>query len=151
MWQLAADLGADQVIELPYAESWLVRRFTESQSAPATAKLIATVPGSGGAGASVLATGLATTAVRQGIRPLLVDADPLGGGLDVLLGWEERAGLRWPDLTEASGAMSVDGLYTALPRAGDLVVLSWDRSDLYEIPANAVDAVIDAGRRGSDL
>ncbi|MGH3727196.1 MAG: septum site-determining protein Ssd [Micromonosporaceae bacterium] len=150
-WQLAADLGADQVAELPYAESWLVRRLTESHRIPSSAKVVATVPGSGGAGASVLAAGLATTAVRQSVRPLLVDADPLGGGLDVLLGWEERAGLRWPDLTEASGAMSVDGLYAALPRSGELVVLSWDRSDFLDVPLSAVDAVIDAGRRGSDL
>src|ERR671930_572955 len=69
------------------------------------------------------------------------------------LGWrgEERDGMRWPDRTEASGAMSVDGLYSALPHSGDLVVLSWDRTDSEGVPVSAVDAVLDAGRRGSDL
>jgi secretion/DNA translocation related CpaE-like protein len=151
IWELATEIAADQVLVLPDAESWLVRRLTESAAGTARAKVVAMVPGSGGAGASVLAAALAVTAVRHGVRPLLVDADPLGGGLDVLLGWEEQAGLRWPDLAEASGAMSVDGLYSALPRSGNLVVLSWDRSDASAVPESAVAAVIDAGRRGSDL
>ncbi len=151
IWDLATELGADQVVVLPEAESWLARRLSESIVAAAAAKVVAVVPGSGGAGASVLAAALAVTAVRHRVRPMLVDADPLGGGLDVLLGWEERAGLRWPDLADAGGAMSVDGLYAALPRAGDLVVLSWDRSDLTGVPESAVSAVLDAARRGSDL
>jgi secretion/DNA translocation related CpaE-like protein len=151
IWDLATDIAADQVLVLPDGESWLVRRLSESAAGTAKAKVVATVPGSGGAGASVLATGLAVTAVRHGARPLLVDADPLGGGLDVLLGWEERAGLRWPDLAEAGGAMSVGGLYSALPHTGNLVVLSWDRSEPAAVPESAVTAVIDAGRRGSDL
>lgn len=97
-WKLAADLGADQVVALPEAEPWLLRRLSDSAAGAANAKVVAVVPGSGGAGASVLAAGLAVTAVRHGVRPLLIDADPLGGGLDVLLGWEEHAGLRWPGL-----------------------------------------------------
>lgn len=59
--------------------------------------------------------------------------------------------MAWPGLAEAGGAMSVDGLYRALPQSGDLVVLSWDRSDSTGVPESAVNAVIDAGRRGSDL
>ncbi|MGH3661536.1 MAG: septum site-determining protein Ssd [Micromonosporaceae bacterium] len=150
-WALAGELGADQVVMLPEAEAWLVRRLAESTRTAATGRIIAVAPGSGGAGASVLAAGLAVTAARDGARPMLVDADPLGGGLDVLLGWEERAGLRWPDLADASGAMSVDGLYSALPGHGGLVLLSWDRSDALGMPERAIDAVLDAGRRGSDL
>lgn len=151
VWDLATELGADQVIVLPDAEQWLVRRLTESRRAGAAGRVVAVAPGSGGAGASVLAAGLAITAVRHGARPMLVDADPFGGGLDVLLGWEGRSGLRWPDLAEAGGVMSVDGLYSALPSHGDLVLLSWDRSDTLAVPLDAVDAVLDAGRRGSDL
>ena len=58
---------------------------------------VAVVGGCGGAGASVLAAALAVTAVRHGGRALLVDCDPLGGGLDLVLGAEHVAGLRWPD------------------------------------------------------
>ncbi|MGH3739481.1 MAG: septum site-determining protein Ssd, partial [Micromonosporaceae bacterium] len=151
MWALASELGADQVLTLPDAEAWLVRRLAESLGGGGSARLVAVVPGSGGAGASVLAAGLAVTAVRQHVRPMLVDADPYGGGMDVLLGWEDRDGLRWPQLADAGGAMSVDGLYGSLPHHGDLVLLSWDRTDTYRVPVGAVDAVLDAGRRGSDL
>lgn len=150
-WALASELGADQVIVLPDAEPWVVRRLTDSTTGSGSARVVAVVPGSGGAGASVLAAGLAITAVRQGVRPMLIDADPYGGGLDVLLGWEERDGLRWPELADAGGVMNVDALYGALPHAGDLTLLSWDRTDTLGVPVSAVDAVLDAGRRGSDL
>ena len=150
-WKLAGDVGADAVVLLPEAESWLVRRFAEATVAPGAGKVVAVVPGSGGAGASVLSAALAMTALRQGVKPMLVDADPFGGGLDVLLGWEDRSGLRWPDLDDASGAVSVSSLYSALPRMGELVLLSWDRSDRHRVPPAAVDAVLDAGRRGSDV
>jgi secretion/DNA translocation related CpaE-like protein len=80
-----------------------------------------------------------------------VDADPYGGGLDLVVGGEDSAGLRWPDLAATTGRVSGQALYLALPRLGELSVLSWDRGDLLEIPPPAVDAVLDVGRQGSDL
>jgi secretion/DNA translocation related CpaE-like protein len=99
----------------------------------------------------VLAAGLAVTAARQGLRPLLVDADPLGGGLDLVVGHEGSAGLRWPDLAGTAGRVNPPALFDALPRVGQLWLLSWDRGDVLNVPPDAVDAAIDAGRRGSDL
>ena len=64
------------------------------------------IAGRGGAGASVFATALAQTAADA----LLVDADPCGGGIDLVLGCERETGLRWPDLTLQGGRLS----YTAL-------------------------------------
>ncbi|MEV1287752.1 septum site-determining protein Ssd [Micromonospora sp. NPDC049679] len=153
-WQLAELLGAEHVAMLPAAEPWLVDRFAEQSpgSTPASgARIIGVIGGRGGAGASVLAGGLAVTAARAGLRTLLVDADPLGGGLDLVLGWEQLEGLRWPALTETDGRVDPPALVQALPSRGDLVVLSWDRGDLLAVPVEAMAATMDAGRRGRDL
>ena len=59
--------------------------------------------GSGGVGASTLAAGLAFVAARSGRRTALVDLDPGGGGLDLLVGAERLDGWRWPRLVAARG------------------------------------------------
>ena len=66
--------------------------------------MVAVVGGRGGAGATTLACALAVTAARAGRRVLLVDGDPLGGGIDLVFGGEGDRGLRWPDLEAARGA-----------------------------------------------
>ncbi|WP_163512240.1 septum site-determining protein Ssd [Fodinicola acaciae] len=153
VWEAATELAADHVMPLPASEPWLVDRLTAADGGPsADGRVVAVVGGRGGAGASVLAAGLAVTAVRMGLRPLLVDADPLGGGIDLALGGEQTAGLRWPDLTAGPpGRLNAPSLLKALPRVGELCVLSWDRSDVLEADPAAVRAVLEAGRRGRDL
>src|SRR4051812_644281 len=99
-WEAGHLLGCQNLLTLPTAESWLVDRFAE-RAGPPGGRILAVIGGGGGAGASILAGGLAVTAVATGHRTLLIDADPLGGGLDLLLGWEQVDGLRWPALTEA--------------------------------------------------
>lgn len=151
-WQLAEALGAAHVALLPAAEPWLVDRFADVLNASERAgRLVAVIGGRGGAGASVLAAGIAVTAVRARLRTLLVDADPLGGGIDLVLGWEGMAGLRWPGLRDVTGRMSAPALVEALPRQGELVVLSWDRGTPVAVPAEAMAATIEAGRNGQDL
>jgi secretion/DNA translocation related CpaE-like protein len=152
VWRAAADLDAEHVVFLPAAERWLVDRLADSTGGPSGSGLVVgVVGGRGGAGASVLAAGLAVTAARQGVRTLLVDADPLGGGLDLVVGREGSPGLRWPDLAATAGRISAPVLLDALPRVGDVCVLSWDRGDLLTVPPPAVDAALDAGRRGAEL
>ncbi|GAB2929261.1 septum formation initiator [Micromonospora polyrhachis] len=152
-WDLAELLGAEHVAMLPAAQPWLVDQFAETtgNTVATTGRIIAVIGGRGGAGASVLAGGLAVTAARAGLRTLLVDADPLGGGLDLVLGWEQLSGLRWPALTSADGRVDAPALVQALPSRGDLVMLSWDRGDLMPLPAEAMAATMDAGRRGRDF
>lgn len=153
-WELAELIGAEHVAMLPAAEPWLVDRFAEGVPGSAgtgLGRVVAVIGGRGGAGASVLAGGLAVTAARGGLRTLLVDADPLGGGLDLVLGWEQLEGLRWPALTEADGRVDAPALVRALPSRGDLVMLSWDRGEAFSLPAEAMAATMDAGRRGRDL
>jgi len=150
-WELAELIGAQHVAMLPAAEPWLVDRFTERVDGTTGGRSIALVGGRGGAGASVLAVGLAVTGVRAGLRTLLVDADPLGGGLDILLGWEELDGLRWSALSQTEGRVDAPALVRALPGRGDLALLSFDRGGLHAVPAEAMAATMDAGRRGRDL
>jgi secretion/DNA translocation related CpaE-like protein len=144
-------LGIDHIVALPVAEPWVVDRFAEPFAPPATGRLLAVIGGRGGAGASILAGGLAVTAVAAGHRTLLVDADPLGGGLDLLLGWEQVDGLRWGALAEAGGRVDPPALLTALPQRGDLVLLSFDRDVLPAVPGEAMAATLDAARRGRDV
>ncbi|MEV4811115.1 septum site-determining protein Ssd [Micromonospora avicenniae] len=152
-WQVAELIGAEHVATLPAAEPWLVDRFAEhgADRPVAAARIVAVLGGRGGAGASILAGGLAVTAARARLRTLLVDADPLGGGLDLILGWEQLDGLRWPSLTDADGRVDAPALVRALPHRGDLVVLSWDRGELLALPAPAMAATLDAARRGRDF
>ncbi|MDI6100597.1 CpaE-like family protein [Actinoplanes sp. NEAU-A12] len=152
-FNVAELLGAGNVAVLPEAEPWVIDQFVTGEQAgpPAACRTLAVIGGRGGAGASILAAGLATTAVRAGYRTLLIDADPLGGGLDLVLGWEQVGGLRWPALAGADGRVDPPALLGALPHRGDLVLLSFDRDELPGVPIEAMAATLDAARRGRDV
>ncbi len=151
VWRLAVALGAEQVAVLPDAEAWLVDRLSACVDPPGRARVVGVVGGCGGAGASVLASALAVTAAESGRRVLLVDLDPLGGGLDLALGVDEVPGLRWSDLSAARGRMPSDSVHDSLPRLDDLAVLSWSRGEPVDVPPAAVDAVLHSAARGHDL
>ncbi|MDY7090921.1 MAG: septum site-determining protein Ssd [Actinomycetota bacterium] len=150
MWTASNAHGVEHIAELPTAETWVVDRFAEQLDQP-TGRVLAVIGGRGGAGASTLAAGLATTASGARRRTLLIDADPLGGGLDLMFGWERRDGLRWSALAEAGGRVDPPTLLEALPHHGDLVVLSFDREGTPLVPPEAMGATIDAGRRARDV
>jgi secretion/DNA translocation related CpaE-like protein len=148
VWRRAVDIGADHVLFLPDAEPWLVDRIADAAEGVGDPALtIGVAGGRGGAGASTLACALALTAARSGQRTILVDADPLGGGLDVLLGAERTSGLRWPDLAESRGRVNSGALEESLPHSHSLGVLSWDRGDTVVIPPQAMRSVLGAARR----
>jgi secretion/DNA translocation related CpaE-like protein len=152
-WQHSVAIGAEQVLTLPGDEPVLIDRLTESGEAGGHRAVLtaAVVGGCGGAGASVFAAALAVTAAEQGARALLVDADPLGGGLDLVLGSEAVAGVRWPDLMGTTGRVSASALRGALPQVGTLSVLSWDRGDVTGLEPGVMREVLGAGRRGHDV
>lgn len=146
VWVRATGLGAESVLFLPGAQSLLVERLTAACGEPsAPAVTVAVVGGRGGAGASTLSCALAVTAAAGGRRTLLLDVDPLGGGLDLVLGCEHSPGLRWPDLGAAGGEISAAALRSALPTAAGLHLLSCSRSDDV-VPAATVRAVLTAMR-----
>ncbi|AEV81375.1 Septum site-determining protein minD [Actinoplanes sp. SE50] len=151
LWPTAESLGAEHVAALPEAEPWLIEQLATRPRPPAVSRTLAVIGGRGGAGASILAAGLAGTAVAAGRRTLLIDADPLGGGLDLVLGWEQVSGLRWPGLAGAGGRVDPPALLNALPHRGDLVLLSFDRDQMTGVPAEAMAATLDAARRGRDV
>jgi secretion/DNA translocation related CpaE-like protein len=151
VWQLAVMLGAEQVAVLPDADAWLVDRLAATVDLPSTARVVAVMGGCGGAGASVLAAGLAVAAADRGHRVLLADLDPLGGGLDLALGIDAVPGLRWPDLASARGRLPSSSVHDSLPRLDDLAVLAWGRGGPAQVPAPAVEAVLRSAARSHDL
>ncbi|UWP82955.1 CpaE-like family protein [Dactylosporangium fulvum] len=151
---LADAVGADHIVQIPDGAGWLLDRFARlaGPAAEHRGRILAVLGGRGGAGASVLAAGLAVTAGNVGLRSLLVDADPLGGGVDLVLGWEDLAGLRWPGLAETTGVVDPPAMVDALPSRGDVAVLSCDReAPGAGLPSDAMAAALDAGSRGRDL
>ncbi len=145
-FRAAMAVGAQAVLRLPHAAGELVAALActhEAVRADADrGESLAVIGGRGGAGASVFAAALALRS-----SALLVDLDPHGGGLDLLLGTEGTTGLRWPDLEVKSGRVSWDALRQALPAVGTVTVLSGARRGGEPDPG-AAEAVIEAGRRG---
>ena len=148
VWRRAVEIGAEHVLMLPDGEQWLVDRIADvAEGVGRPALTVGVIGGRGGAGASTLACALAVTAAREGLRTMLVDADPLGGGLDVLLGGETAEGLRWPAFAASRGRVGGGALEESLPELHSLRVLSWDRGDSVAVPPQAMRAVLAAARR----
>jgi secretion/DNA translocation related CpaE-like protein len=143
-WAAAVELGAERVAVLPRDEAWLVSRAAAATRSPVERGWLVAVGGScGGTGASTLAAGLALAAGPGG---LLVDGDPWGGGLDLLLGAERADGLRWPELSGLRGRVDGEALLAALPDAGGVSVLAASRSSPAPVPDDALVAVVEAAR-----
>ncbi|HYH32369.1 MAG TPA: septum site-determining protein Ssd, partial [Pseudonocardia sp.] len=160
IWERAVTVGAEHVVSLPEGEDWLVGALADAGPAegrdagPGAGRVVAVVGGRGGAGASVLAVAVAARARTRGTRVLLVDCDPLGGGLDLVAGAEELEGLRWGGLALGDGGggrVGAASLHEALPSPdGLLTVLSCDRAGTGPDPGAAV-AVVEAGRRAGEV
>ncbi|WP_380169430.1 septum site-determining protein Ssd [Jannaschia sp. R86511] len=148
VWRAAVQAGAQQVLVLPLARDWLVE--AARRAARPKGSCVAVVGARGGAGATTTAVALATAGAVAGLRVLLVDADPLGGGLDLAVGAEQLPGLRWADLADVAGPLPPGGLGAALPVADGVTVLSHGRDALRVAPASAR-AVLRAGADEHDL
>lgn len=93
-----------------------------------SAEVIVVVGARGGCGASTLAALLARERARRRTgRVALVDLDHGHGGIEVLLGTEDRPGARWPDLARVRGTFSAADLDGVLPRWQGVEVLGADR------------------------
>jgi len=100
--------------------------------------VVGVVGGSGGAGASTFAAALAC-----GVRgpAVLVDLDPMSGGIDVLLGVETVPGARWPGLQLGGGRLDPTVFERGLPQWGQVRVLAAPQAP---VEPDAVIQVIDA-------
>ncbi len=148
VWRRAVEIGAEYVLRLPDSENWLVGQIANAaEGVGRPALTVGVMGGRGGSGASTLACALAVTAARAGQRTMLIDGDPLGGGIDVLLGGERAEGMRWPDFAHSKGRVGGGALEESLPALHGLRVLSWGRDDWVVIPPQAMQAVLGAARR----
>lgn len=147
VWSAAVQVGAQHVYCLPGQEAELVSTLSgaaeKGTRSALPGRVIVTVPGRGGGGASVFATAVALCAGDA----LLLDLDPCGGGLDLLLGVESRPGPRWRDLRTQAGRLSWTAVRDALPGRDGVSVLSATRA-YHDIDAALFASIADAGRRG---
>ncbi len=100
-WSL--HLGA-AVVVFPTGAAWLSGVLAGSGGrGRGSGTILGVLGGSGGVGASTVAAALGVVAARERRSVLWVEADPYGGGLDLLLGAERLPGWRWPRLAGARG------------------------------------------------
>ncbi|HJC27927.1 MAG TPA: chromosome partitioning protein [Candidatus Dietzia intestinipullorum] len=104
----------DEVVLLPSGTARLVGLL--STPVESSGSLVAVVGAVGGCGTSTVAAALAVRASGRG-RTLLVEADPRGPGIDLLLGSEAEPGLRVGDVRSDLGGPDPEALWAAVPRA----------------------------------
>ncbi len=155
-WERVVRLGAQRTVVLGSGDDELVDWLADvADPGPGGGSSIAVVGGCGGAGASVFAAALALAGQRRWNGVLLADADPWGPGLDVVLGMEDDAGLRWSDLSAQAGRLSAEALHRVLPSVpagrGRLSVLCHSRTEPSLVGPDVIDVVLDAGRRAGNL
>lgn len=154
-WRRAFEAGVERVISLPDGEATLIGALADIAEGPGAPGgcVVAVIGGRGGAGASVLAAAIGLAAAEEG-EALLIDCDPLGGGVDLVLGAEGREGLRWPGVLVGGGRISLPTLTKALPaqryRGGRLPFVSCDRKG-HGPTAESVASVVEAGRRAGSV
>lgn len=148
-WPDAVALGAVAVCS-PHEEERILDTLAAALDGRGEACLVSVVGGSGGVGASTIVAALGLAAGRRGLRSLLFDADPLGGGLELLMGAEGVEGLRWHDFDATRGRLSAGSLVDVLPARHGVFTLSWDQSGPAVLP-DAVPSVLTAAVRGFDL
>lgn len=151
-WRAAAVLGADQVALLPQAESWLIDRFAGIGIAHrSSAPVVGFVGGCGGAGSSSLAVGVVVAAAQAGSSVTAIDLDPLGTGVELMLGEDYPQGLAWADLAHTRGRLRGDTVRASLPLIAGVSVLGWGNVEPQSLAPGAVGAAIDGLARSCDL
>ncbi|MGI8522045.1 MAG: septum site-determining protein Ssd [Nocardioides sp.] len=147
----ALAVGAECVAELPRSGGWLVERLTDVlDTGTVGGRVIGVVGGSGGAGATTFACALGQVAGRDG-PAIVVDTDPLGPGVDRVLGLDHVDGVRWGELAQTTGRLSARALREAVPRRQGVAVLTWYAGPQGTLQAFAAREAVSAARRGHDL
>lgn len=144
----SAPLGA-RVIGLPAGRAWLGVVLGGGGPAALRTPVVAVLGGAGGVGASTLAGTLACLAARGDRTAALVDADLLGGGIDLLLGAERAEGWRWPRLSGAEG--HVGDLRAYLPVVDGVSLVSMARGPTVDLARDPLAAILGSLRRSHDL
>ncbi len=149
LFRTALRLGAENVVELPLSEAWVVEVLSDLEG-DGLGLTVGVIGGSGGAGATTFACALGQVAARTG-PAVVIDADPLGPGVDRVLGFERLDGVRWESLQQTTGRLSGRALRDALPARQGLGVLTWSPGRPGVLQAFAVREALAAAQRGHDL
>lgn len=149
VFRAAVAIGAASVVDLPEAAPWLVEALADVGERASPGRTVGVVGGAGGAGATTLACALAQWHSLRA-PTLLVDADPLGAGLDRLLGMEERPGVRWEGLVDTAGRLGARALREAVPRRDHLGVLTWSGLQR-RLDVPTARRILPSAARGHDL
>ena len=115
------------------------------------ARVLVVVGARGGAGASSLAVALAQSSAHAGKQVVLLDADELGGGIDLVLGAESQRGVQWSDLAAVDGELPSRALFDALAVHRGVHFLSCSREGDTSIAPELMVRVIHALRESCDL
>ena len=105
----------DEVLRLPSGTGDLVAALV-AQERTSSGLLVMVQSAVGGCGASTLAAAIAVRAASS-TRTLLVEADPRGTGVDILLGSETEPGLRVEDVHAELGGPDPEALWGAVAMA----------------------------------
>lgn len=151
IWPVAVALGAERVCAVPREQDDVIELLANALEGHGEACIVSVMGGCGGAGATTVASALVVAAARRGLSAFLLDADPIGGGIDLVLGHERVEGMRWRDLDSAHGRVSGDSLRQALPSHAGVSTVSWDRGDPLDADPATVHAVLSAASRTFDL
>jgi secretion/DNA translocation related CpaE-like protein len=143
-WRQLVAVGAERIVELPDGAPWLYERLGRSLEAEPEAGLTVVTGAAGGVGTSTLAAALAQHATGHEPAGVLVDLDPGGGGIDLMLGGEGAPGARWDELAGIGGRVDDRILLQALPVTDGLAMLSWPSGGEIAPDAVAVGHVLDA-------
>lgn len=154
VFRSALAAGADAVLELPTADAWLVELLSDAADAAdgrngRRARTLGVIGGSGGVGATTFACALASVASTTAAAVLL-DLDPLGPGVDRVVGLEAAGGVRWDELLSSRGRLSSRSLRAALPARDGLAVLTWGAGASADLDAATLREVLSAAQRGHD-
>lgn len=156
VWEQCVRVGVERSLHIRLSEVELTAMLADTGRGSARdGRCLAVLGACGGAGASVFAGAVAFAGARAGASAFLLDCDPWGAGLDVILGVENSPGLHWTDLSAPQGRLSAQELTSAIPRirvgSSAIALLAHGRARTGDPDPDVVDVVIDAGRRSGAL
>lgn len=149
VFRAAVEVGVTSVLTLPEGDAALLTALADADEVPGRGRAIGVLGGSGGVGASTFACALGQVAGRHA-PSLVMDLDPLGPGIDRLLGVEDHDGLVWEDLITTQGRLGARALRESVPRRDGAGVLGWQGQPT-PVSSSGVRDVAAAARRGHQV
>lgn len=147
-WSSALRISAQHVATIPDSREWLIENLAQPNKAKGLS--VGIVPASGGAGASIVACGLAYHARHVFKNVALVDLDQSSASLDIAFGLENQVGMRWHDFSELSGSINGSDVLRSLPSRDNIGLLTHGELKSAEVPIPR-DLILEKVREACDL